>query len=220
MQPGSRVNNHRYLRRYTSAKGFTLLELLVAIVIFAIMSIMAYGGLSNVINNSEGSKQSLARLQQLQHAISMLNRDFNQIRKRDIRDAFGEPQAFLTTGRNIDHLVELTRGGRLNPANLRRSSLLRVAYRLEENKLIRMQWPFLDPAPGTEPRESTLIDNVEEVRIRYLDDKAEWQEQWPPLNSINTTQENEQRPQLSPVAIEVILILADWGEIRRLYALQ
>ncbi len=205
-------------KRYLT--GFTLLELLIAIVVFAVMSIMAYGGLSNVINNSEASKQSLRRLQQLQQTISILNRDFNQIRQRDIRDAFGEKRSFLTSGNDRDNLIELTRGGRLNPANLKRSSLLRVAYRLEDNKLLRLQWSFLDPAPGTEPRESTLIDKVEEVSIRYLDDNAEWQDQWPPLNSRTSSDDNSKLLQLIPVAIEFNLVLSDWGSIRRLYAIK
>ena len=73
--------------------GFTLLELLVAITIFAIMSVMAYGGLSNVIDNSESSKRSLLRLQEIQQAMINIERDFSQITDRGIRDELGTPQA-------------------------------------------------------------------------------------------------------------------------------
>ncbi len=197
-------------------RGFTLLELLIAIVIFAIMAVMAYGGLNNVISNSKVAKQSLNRLQQLQHTVSILNRDFSQIRKRNIRDQYGTTKAYLLAGDDIDNLIEFSRGGQLNPANLKRSSLERVAYRFQDNKLIRLQWPFMDRAPGAEPRQSTLLDKVKSVKLRFYDQNHQWHDRWPPLNSSNT---GTGKP-LALIAIEINLTLDDWGEIRRLYAVQ
>ncbi len=193
-------------------QGFTLLELLIASIIFAIMALMAYGGLDNVIRNSQSSKQALLRLQQIQQTVSVLNRDLSQIIKRDIRDEFGNKQSYLSTVRNIDNIVEFTRGGRVNPANLLRSSLLRVAYRFDDEKFIRLQWPQLDRAPGMEPRKTVLLENVEEVKMRFLNKKAEWQNQWPPLNT------GANKPEL--LAIEITLTLTDWGDIRRLYSMK
>ena len=189
-------------------------------VIFAIMAVMAYGGLSNVIDNSHASQKALERLQQLQHAVSILNRDFNQIRHRGIRDSFGQNKTFISTNSNEDNLIEFTRGGRLNPANLKRSTLLRVAYRLQDNKLLRFQWPDLDQAPGSEPRENMLIDHIDEFNIRYLDNNGQWQEQWPPVNFTGVNNNGITIPPPSPTAIEVVLTLSDWGDIRRLYALR
>ena len=83
-------------------QGFTLLELLIASIIFAIMAVMAYGGLDNVIRNSESSQQALKRLQQIQQSVSVLNRDFSQIVPRSIRDEFGNLQPYLSAGSNID----------------------------------------------------------------------------------------------------------------------
>ncbi len=74
----------------------------------------------------------------------------------------------------------------------------------------------MDRAQETEAKKTTLIDNLNEVTIRFLDQNAEWQEQWPPLNATggadsgNTTE---------LIGIEIILDLKDWGEIRRLYAM-
>ncbi len=200
--------------------GFTLLELLVAIVIFAIMAVMAYGGLNNVINNSKAATRSLNRLQQLQHAVAVLNRDFGQIRNRSIRDAFGVRRAYLLTGNNIDNLVEFSRGGRLNPANLKRSSLERVAYRFQNNKLIRLQWPFMDRAPGTKPRQSILLDKVKTVTLRFYDRHHQWHNQWPPLNSSRTSNTGSKQNLPTLIAIEINFTLDDWGKIRRLYAVQ
>ncbi len=201
-------------------QGFTLLELLVAIVIFAIMSVMAYGGLNDMIKSSEIARQSLQRLQQLQQAIIVISRDINQIRPRSIRNNYGTRQSFLTTNADPDNLITFTRGGRLNPAGLKRSSMLRIAYRFTEHKLIRLQWPFLDRAPGTEPRKSTLLDHLDKVSLRFMDQKGAWHEQWPPLNSTTTAGNvpNPKAPKL--LGIEVNLTLTDWGKIRRLYVIQ
>jgi general secretion pathway protein J len=198
-------------------RGFTLLELLIASIIFAIMAIMAYGGLANVLDNSKSSQDALKRLQQIQQSVSVLNRDFSQIIQRGIRDEYGNKQPYLTAGNNIDNLIEFTRGGRVNPANLLRSSLLRVAYRFDDEKLVRLQWPQLDRAQGIEPKQTTLIDNIENITMRFLDENGEWQEQWPPLNTGSGS--TPDLASIKPTAIEIVLQLKDWGDIRRLYAM-
>ncbi len=198
-------------------RGFTLLELLIASIIFAIMAIMAYGGLANVLDNSKSSQDALKRLQQIQQSVSVLNRDFSQIIQRGIRDEYGNKQSYLIAGNNIDNLIEFTRGGRVNPANLLRSSLLRVAYRFDDEKLVRLQWPQLDRAQGIEPKQTTLIDNIENITMRFLDENGEWQEQWPPLNTGSGS--TPDLASIKPTAIEIVLQLKDWGDIRRLYAM-
>ena len=201
-------------------QGFTLLELLIASIIFAIMAIMAYGGLDNVISNSQASKQALKRLQQVQQTVSVLNRDFRQLIPRPIRDEFGNTQPYLSAGNNIDYLVEFSRGGRVNPGGLLRSTLLRVAYQFDEETLVRLQWPQLDRTQEEEPKKTTLIDNLEAVTIRFLDPSGEWQEQWPPLNAASTNAPGTAIATIYPLAIEIILQLKDWGEIRRLYQVE
>lgn len=192
-------------------QGFTLLELLIASIIFAIMAVMAYGGLDNVIKNSESSQQALDRLKQVQQSVMVLNRDLSQIIPRPIRDEYGNPQPYIIADNTLDRLIEFTRGGRVNPAGLLRSTLQRVAYRFDEDKLVRLQWPHLDRSQELEPTETILIDNVENVVIRFLDENAEWQEQWPPLNAGGASTAK------SPLAVEIVLTLNDWGDIRRIY---
>ena len=210
----------------TRQQGFTLLELLIASIIFALMAVMAYGGLTNVMDSSEISKSALLRLKQLQQTVSILDRDLSQIVRRPIRDEYGNEQAALTTGSNVDNLIELTRGGQSSPPALLRSSLVRVAYRFDEDKLIRLRWPQLDRSPHMEAKQSILIDNLENVSIRFLDQNNEWQQQWPPLSasSAEPTTDAEGNPvampTVQPSAIEIILTLSDWGDIRRLYAIK
>ena len=114
----SKHNNNRL--RLAQQQGFTLLELLIASIIFALMAIMAYGGLANVMDNSEASKLALHRLKQLQQTVSVLNRDFSQLVSRPIRDEYGNQLPPLAAGTNIDYLVEFTRGGRSSPPALAR----------------------------------------------------------------------------------------------------
>ena len=193
-------------------RGFTLLELLVAVTVFVTMSVMAYGGLRNVRDNSQVSAQALARLKQLQTAVSVLSRDLSQITQRDIRDEYGNVQAYLLTPQNPDWILAFTRGGLRNPAGLPRSNLQRIAYRLGDNTLHRLHWTHLDRAPGAKPYETPLLTGVNTVDFRFLDDRRNWHSQWPPLNAVADA---EGAAQLR--AIELTLELADWGRIQRLY---
>jgi general secretion pathway protein J len=193
--------------------GFTLLELLVAMSVFAIMSVMAYGGLSQVITNNTSAEAELERMQSVQHMMYTLTRDFSQIIQRDIRDEFGTTQPYLIAGNDPDTVVEFTRSGRRNPAELLRSNLQRVAYQLEDNKLYRLFWPQLDRVQGMEPARNELLGDIEAFDIRYLDSEAEWHTGWPPLNTSAS-------PGVSiplPVAVEISLTLIDWGKLKRLY---
>ena len=200
-------------KHQSSNKGFTLIELLIAISVFAVMSVMAYGGLSQIIENNQHSKKELERLQSVQRAVLTISRDFTQIIERDIRDEYGNPKPFLDASNELDYLVEFTRNGRRNPAKLKRSHLLRVAYQFEDGKLLRLFWPQLDRAPAMEAYETTLLDEVERVELRYLDNAKKWHDEWPPLNT-NQAANNEP---LRIAAIEFTLELKGWGEIIRLY---
>jgi general secretion pathway protein J len=207
-------------------RGFTLIELLIAISVFAIMAVMAYGGLSQIIRNNTLSEQSMARVQQVQHTVYTMARDFNQIIERDIRDEFGTTQPYLISN-TLDYVIEFTRNGRRNPAGFLRSNLQRVAYQLKDNKLYRLTWPQLDRVQGMEPDRRELLDNVKDFTIRYLDANAAWHNQWPPLNNSfgvggqtnngSTSTGSGATAITPPAAIEVDLQLKDWGEIKRLY---
>jgi general secretion pathway protein J len=194
-------------------KGFTLLELLVAVAIFAVLSAMAYGGLSNVIDNSQQTEVTMQRLQQVQLAMLKISRDFTQLAQRNIRDEYGNSKDYILTGEDGDIFIEFTRGGRRNPAELLRSHLQRVAYKLEENQLFRLDWPHLDRTREMQPYESVLLDQVEKASVRFLDMKNEWHDEWPPLNAIS--QDGNDSETLS--AIEFTLELQDWGELVRLF---
>ena len=196
-----------------SFHGFTLLELLVAVAVFAVLSAMAYGGLRNVIDNSQQTDIAMQRLQQVQLAMVKISRDFTQLSQRNIRDEYGNTNNYILTGEGDDVFIEFSRGGRRNPAEMLRSHLLRVAYKFEDNTLSRLHWPQLDRTQEMEPYESVLLEDVENASIRFLDNNNEWHNEWPPLDA--TGQADGSTVVLS--AIEFTLELQDWGEIVRLF---
>lgn len=191
--------------------GFTLLELLIAMAIFSLISIMSFSGLNHVLFNKEIVDKELQRLSDIQRSMLNLARDIEQTALRPVRDELGGKKAALTGGQNIDStILELTRNGWRNPALQKRSQLQRVAYSFEDNQLIRLYWYHLDHLQTDEPVQRVLLTDVENIQIRYLD--KDWNDTWPKLdvnqNSATTT---------LPRAIEITLELKDWGKITRLF---
>ncbi|HSC47386.1 MAG TPA: type II secretion system minor pseudopilin GspJ, partial [Gammaproteobacteria bacterium] len=127
-----------------STRGFTLLELLVAIAIFAVLAVMAYGGLNSVIRQREQNDTAMLRLKQLQQAMAIMTRDFAQMAPRPVRDQLGGVHCALSAGPNNVPPIEFTRGGWTNPLGVIRSTQQRVAYALEDGTLVRYTWPELD----------------------------------------------------------------------------
>lgn len=194
-------------------QGFTLLELLIAIAIFSLISIMAFSGLNSVLFNKEIVDQQLQRLANVQRTMLNLSRDIEQAANRPIRDELGSTQPAFSGGQNIDStVIELSRFGWRNPAQQTRSTLQRVAYSYEDNQLIRLYWHHLDHLQSDEPVRRVLLKDVERIEVRYLDE--DWSSSWPKLG----TEENTD-PGL-PRAIEITLELKDWGKITRLFRLQ
>lgn len=194
------------------AAGFTLLELLIAMAIFAIVSMLAYGGLRSVQKTSEGVREAGAKLAELQTGFLVLGRDIEQSIDRPIRDAFGQAQpAFVGARGEVGEFLEFTRGGWRNPAGFARSHLQRVGYALQDDKLVRLTWSALDRSYGAEPQERVLIAGVKSVTARYLDQDRQWQDQWPKL------QTGDAAPATLPIAVEVTLDVDGWGIVQRLY---
>lgn len=206
------MNKRHRIAGTRSCGGFTLLELLVALSIFAIIAVLAYGGLGTVLDQRILTEESAERLADLQKTYLIVQRDVEQLVPRPIRDEFGDQQAALSGTTQL----RLTRGGWRNPLNNPRSSLQRVGYALEEQQLIRYSWLVLDRAQDSEPREQVLASQITAMRIRYLDGKAAWKEQWPPQQ---VTQSGEPPSDELPRAIEMTLEHEHYGEIRWLFQL-
>ncbi len=192
-------------------RGFTLLELVVAIAIFGLMSAMAYSGLASVLNTREHADLQADRLAEVQKAFTILGRDVEQAINRPVRDSYGSEMLPLLGGGYGSAVLELTRTGRRNPMAQPRSSLQRIAYLFAEAELQRQSWQVLDRSSDTEPQLSRLLTKVKAVELRFMDNNHEWQPQWPSVTA------NPSNPATLPVAVEITLELEDWGRLSRIF---
>jgi general secretion pathway protein J len=190
--------------------GFTLIELLVAMSIFGIISALALGGLNAIVTQQTIARNQIERLGHLQRTVRFLAEDFAQLNPRHVRDVLGqdrEPPLIANSGDEV--FVRISRAGWRNPVPLKRGTLQRVQYRIEDEVLYREYWPVMDYPLGMEPRQRELIDDVNEITIEYLGDESEWHEQWPPLSQLAAD------TYLYPRAVRITLQLADFGEVVR-----
>ncbi len=197
-------------------RGFTLLELLLALSIFALMSAMAYSGLTATLNAREGINAALDRTQSIQLAIFRMRADLEQTTPRGIRDQFGDSQPALLG--SAENGITFTRNGWRNPLGERRSNLQRVGYRLDDNgKLLRLHWRVLDRAQDSAPLETELLSDVESMEWRYLAENYEWIDRWPQARSDINRNPDAAPDNSLPRAVELRLETATLGEIRHLF---
>ncbi len=201
-----------HLRRRSG--GFTLLELMIAIGIFSLVAAIAYTGLHSVLTAQEGIKRGSQRLAAVQKAFLVLQRDIEQAVDRPIRDSFGDEQPAMAGGDSRLPQLEFTRIGHANPRKEKRSNLIRVGYKIEDDKLVRMVWRTLDRPPESTASEIKLLDHLSNAEFRFIDAHGKSQSQWPPVDP----QAGRSPPPL-PVAVQLRLELDDWGAIVRLFAI-
>lgn len=181
--------------------GFTLIEVLVAIMIFALLSVFSVQGFLMVANMEQRNRDAVAGEQAFHKVWSVIAQDILHLRQRPTRDQFGVVEGAYIAG--IDpYLVEFTRGG-LPSLSVSPGGMMRVAYRLsEENELIRTSWPALDSPITDDIQERVLMTGVSEVQFEQLNQNNFFESIWPPLNQ----QENTENlmPRMIRVTIETI----------------
>ena len=191
--------------------GFTLLELLLALGIFAALGVLTSITLSSVLKTDEVTEIKSVQLAAMQRAQLFLRRDIGQVVPRTIRDEFGTSQPALK-GNAVG--LEFTRAGWRNPIPEKniRSELQRVSYFMEAGELIRRYWYVLDRSQDTQPVERSILTGVEDFSLRYFDaSDKQWLDTWPPIN--------EDRQYDLPAVIEIKVNTKPFGEIVRLVGL-
>ena len=200
-------------------RGFTLLELLVAVGVFAVMSVMAYGGLKTVLDSREQTDAQAKRLAAVQMTFMRLGRDIEQMVGRRIRDEYGSEIAPLLAAPDSDGVVEFTHAGWSNPTNAPRSHLQRVGYTLKDKHLLRAYWLVTDRAQDSKTIQTVTLDKVKSMEWRFMDNAGNWQTQWPA--AATAAAPTPTSPVLAaselPRAVEVTLELDDLGRLTRLF---
>ena len=216
----------RLANPHSPESGFTLVEVLMAMAITVFVSVLSYQTLSTALAGIESARIESERLHEINRAFTVLSRDVRQMTNRPVRDEFGQMASAVSGGELARDPLRLTRSGWHNSTGAPRSTLQRVAYRLEEDKLLRLSYPVLDRTTAIEPTETVLIDGVEVFELRFLPsvnalevdrnqviDRRFWQENW--VADVGFTDKIID----PPAAIEVRVILSDWGELERLYVM-
>lgn len=137
-------------------QGFTLLEILIALAIFSVMSMMAYAGLAAMLDARASTVPRAQQLAQLQTTLYLLNEDLSQVITRPIRDQLGSSEPAFSIGRGNEILV-FTRTVPSWLANSSETNLLRVSYSLEKEALYRRVWTIPDRTQQTEYRRRKLL---------------------------------------------------------------
>ena len=187
--------------------GFTLVEMLVAVAIFALASALAYGGLAALLRARTQLDAENERLGRLQFAIGLVERDLRGFVPRAIRDGYGAPLPALSGTRDG---VEFSRLGLANALALPRAEIERVGYRLQQDRLQRLRYPVLDRSPGSVPQVDELLDGVESIDFDYVAADGRELAQWPAPRA---------NPDSPPRAVALTLTLSDYGPIRRVLEL-
>ena len=155
--------------------GFTLLELMIAIGIFALIGVASHQLFGSILVKKSIIDEHALALQELQKSLYLIRRDLGQIVPRAPRDGYGEPMPILVSDYDS---IEFTHQGWENPLGQPRSALQRVRYSVEKNQLQRQYWGVLDRAEDSEFNTQVLMNNVDELQIYYRNTENSWQTDW------------------------------------------
>ena len=202
-------------------RGFTLIEVVIAMFIAAIMFAIGYGAINQALRDRDSLNASQERVTEIQRGMRVIAQDFAQTIARAARDTSGTGQlmpAMIANG-SSDIVVTFTRAGWSNPAGIQRPAEQRVRYRFFDGDLVREHWLSVDPALNTESRQRTLLTKVTAVEIRFLDPVSrQWRTDWPSGGATGQVAPNAVSLLLTrPIAIEFTVVLEDWGRVTRLF---
>ena len=187
-------------------RGFTLLEMLIALTIFAVMVLVAYRGLSSMLDAKLRLDAETTRWRELSLVMSRFGDDITQSVNRSYRDSTGNIQPAMSGNQQPNTpewpKFELVRADR-------DQGPFHVAYRLNEGRLEMELWDALDLAPRAQPVVHLMLEHVERFDVEFMDNALTWQPVWPVVGS----------PAALPRAVRITLQQAGQGAVQRVYAL-
>jgi general secretion pathway protein J len=192
------------MRRRDPEAGFTLIEMLIALVIFGMLTAAGVALLTLTVRTQETSERLLETVGTLRRTGALLNADLAQAAPRIHRNAYGEPVAAFTGGNGGEALLlAFVRRGWEDDSTFR-SSLQRVEYRLRDGRLERWRYDAVDGAGRAVAM--PLLEGVRRVQLRYRDRDGSWRDRWDPTD-----------PARLPVAVELVSDSDGQGVVRQLF---
>ncbi|NVJ59076.1 MAG: type II secretion system minor pseudopilin GspJ [Gammaproteobacteria bacterium] len=203
---------------HRKAAGFTLLEILIAVTITAVIATSAFAILNQALGTQTNAEQNDRRLAELQRAMNRISMDLQMLADRAVRNEYGDLLPQLMGDKSSDEsFISFTRQGKRNPANLPRTEMERVTYRLSEGSLVREQWLVLDIASTDQIVERELLKDVTRFEVEFFHEE-QWLDSWPTTDASNI--ERDQLSSLKPKAIKLIIELKELGELIQIYPLE
>ena len=192
-------------------KGYTLIEVLIALAVFAILAAMTGSVMHHAFSMKERITDVSSQMNRLQLALAMIEKDAQQITNRPVRIGHLERrQAFL----GKPTYMELTRDGLVNPlASEKRSTLKRVAYFCRQAQLVRRSWSRLDTPHHDRYEDEIILDNLTQCSLAYLNRKRQLKTDWHE-NNMSANHDDEEP---LPVAIQLTLNVASLGALSLLF---
>jgi general secretion pathway protein J len=185
--------------RAPSRSGFTLVEMLIALTIFGMLTAAGVALLTLTVRTQETSERLLAQVGELRRAGALLTADLGQAAPRLSRDRDGRPRpAFIGAAGDGELLLALVRGGNDE------DPLQRVEYRYRDGRLDRLAFARVD---GESRAVTTpLLSGVRQIRLRYRDRDGAWQPVW-----------NVTDPTRLPRAVEMVSDSETHNSVRELF---
>ncbi len=184
--------------------GFTLVEMLLALTIFAMLTAAGVALLSVTARTQQTSDRLLAELGQLRSVQALLSSDLAQAVPRRHRGSGGQPlAAFSAAASGEPVLLRLVRGG-VESGDAGRPSVQRIEYRLRDNQLERLAYSHVDGAENAVTM--ILLRDVGQLRLRYRDDEGAWHSDWAPTDGSKL-----------PIAVELVTDSRPHGLVRQLF---
>ncbi|PCJ49386.1 MAG: type II secretion system protein GspJ [Gammaproteobacteria bacterium] len=163
------------------SRGFTLIEIIVALAIFGMLSIGAYTVLDAGVRSQQQTEFRLDELSKLQRTIQSIEKDLQMLSLRIVRDELGDKIPLLRGQSDPSgqaSFIEFTRANWRNPAHLPRSNLQHVIYNFTQGELTRQHNLFLDQAANSPKVTRNLLQDMHSMSIGFLDKNNQWQTSW------------------------------------------
>lgn len=198
--------------------GFTLMEVLIAVTITAVIGLGVWQVINGVVNSRDRVNELAEEFDRIQRAMLLLERDITQVVNRPARDVYGDFQPALTS-REEGYALLLTRQGWRNPLGLRRSGLQRAGWEYTGTELFRRYWPTVDQGQEDNSENVLLLEDVTAFDVRFMNSERAWQEDWPSDDDLAGLTPGERPDFPLPLGIEITMEHERFGELVRTFAL-